>query len=41
MINAVPAISPYLKARLYGWLLLSDAYGIGVTDMCIGNIYYL
>ena len=24
----IPAIAPYLTARLYGWLPLSDAYGI-------------
>jgi len=24
--SSIPAISPYLSARLYGWLLTSDAY---------------
>ena len=30
--HSFPAISPYLWARLYGWLLTSNAYGISLTQ---------
>ena len=36
--NSFPAISPYPKARLYGWLPLSDASGI--ISIAIGHPQY-
>ena len=27
-VSLSPAISPYITARLYGWLPMSNAYGI-------------
>ena len=34
-VSLYPAISRCLKARLYGWLPLSNAYGISLVKMRI------
>ena len=36
-----PAISPYLKAWLYGWLPLSDAYGIVFRQIYRRDLLYV